>query len=135
MSEDTAPFVSFEQFKAEYEDTRSSSLVIKDENVIPSLAIYPSEVTFSEQTVATDSYRQVISVVNESQQAIEIESIDVFGNFTVEVTIPELLRPRSKIEVNVIFSPDKAGENTGNLIVRFKRHTGIVVADLLGSGV
>jgi hypothetical protein len=93
----------------------------------------PGAVSFGAQPFGTRSPGQVVTITNNSAQAVAVSDIDATGDFTVTescATIPA----RGSCSVTVFFTPSARGAREGQLTVRIASETQAYVVQLSGQG-
>jgi hypothetical protein len=113
------------------------SVSLTGTGVLP-VALSPSSLSFSSQSIGTTSTSKTIRVTNGQSSALTINSIQAGGNFSDTSSCPlapSTLWPGGQCNVYVRFSPTAAGTQTGQLLISYNATGSPQAAALTGTGV
>ncbi len=106
---------------------------------VGSLTLSPSSLSFGNETVATNSVADPVSVTNSGQVAVNITQITFTGKNAVDFSqtnnCPPSLQPGTGCQVNVTFDPGKAGARTATLTIKDNALGSPQAVSLSGKGV
>ncbi len=100
----------------------------------PFLHVSPTEVTFGNQLVGTESTPQTITLTNTGSSSVELSSIAVLGEFTQSNDCPGSMEVGASCSINVSFFPAGAGSRIGSLIITNTIPEETKTASLAGMG-
>jgi hypothetical protein len=89
----------------------------------PQIAISPSALRFDPQALGSTAAAQMVTVSNPGERAVQVESINVSGDFTIMPsstcnTLSQRLAPGANCVIVVTFTPLGSGERSGEVTIR-----------------
>jgi len=82
------------------------------------LSLRPENLDFGDVVVGTSSTPQLISVRNDLDTSLRVESIEAIGEFSESNTCPSVLSPGGGCQIAVIFQPQIGGRRDGAIKIK-----------------
>jgi hypothetical protein len=105
--------------------------------VVTILRFTPSPVVFGQQQVGTTSPQTYLSIGNESNQTITLNSFTIHGTeFSIaQNSCPAQLQPYYGCALQLVFTPNSTGLRTGKIAISASDYSKLHVVQLQGTGV
>ena len=94
----------------------------------------PTSLNFGPQPVLTSSKAVAVKLVNHASVALKITNLAITGPFSETNTCPASLAPGLNCTINVVFTPQAAGNSYGSLTITDSDPASPQVVSLTGSG-
>jgi hypothetical protein len=117
-----------------YGSTQSVILIGTGSSPAPIATVSPISLVFSSQQVGTSSARQTANLTNSGNAMLNVDSIQVIGNYVQTNNCPPALAANSSCTVNVTFTPTASGTQNGTLTISDNAQGSPQTVTLTGTG-